>query len=222
MIEPTRCRGDPRTIMIKILKCTTVISRWTVHLHQPTTNDQCASQRLTTGSYNKLVPRKTGSFRLIEVLQMTITIEEDGTRNIVSITKLPGTIKKVRRATNLIQARRTSPKTRRQSVHWRGKTTAEQFADSQRECAVDRLVHHVGGGDDIPYAVCWYWIIPAVDTVELPEPIPKNFNYSLWTWNEEDWRFATLTKTGKRQQKMEGMGVIDIDWRQQCWEQNVK
>lgn len=55
-----------------------------MYLDQPAMTNS-ATERLETESYNKLMPPKTGLFKVIKVQPTTINIYENGSRNTVSI-----------------------------------------------------------------------------------------------------------------------------------------
>lgn len=59
-----------------------------IYFHQPAmaTTD---TERLSAESYNKLMHTKPGPFKVIEVSQTTITIDEDGIQNTICIHGAP-------------------------------------------------------------------------------------------------------------------------------------
>lgn len=44
---------------------------------------------------------------------------------------------------------------------WDGRSTAEEHPDKQSEYAVDRVVCHIGEGEDVRYITNWYGFMPA-------------------------------------------------------------
>lgn len=61
-----------------------------------------------------------------------------------------------------------------------GQTTAEEFVDPLHEFGVECILHHVGEGDNVLYAVRWYGYTLLGDTVEPPEHIPELFTTPYW------------------------------------------
>lgn len=105
---------------------------------------------------------------------MTITTDEDGIRNYVSIRRatLAPSAKYGKR--QLVYMPNEPVNERDDKVdEIGGQTTAEKVANAPCEYTVDCILHHVGEGDGVRYLVRWYGYASADDTVDPPEHIPN-------------------------------------------------
>lgn len=124
---------------------------------------------LANDLYSKLMPHKTGPFKVDEVSPPTITVEEDGIQNTVSIhlaTVVPSTILEQRQLEYTLYR----PVDNQDYIidEEARQTSSEEIANTFFEYSVDGIVFHVREGDIGRYVGCWYGYTPAKDTVEPP------------------------------------------------------
>lgn len=134
-----------------------------------------SAECLTTASYNQLMPSKTGHFQVVRVSPTTITIDQDGIRNTVSINR--STL-----APSTKYAKRQILYGPDEQVHkWAIKSTKvenrvlQKSPDALPECPVSRIVCHVGESDSVQYTLCWYGYTVEDDTSEPSEHINEHF-----------------------------------------------
>lgn len=151
-----------------------------INLSRPPITTSVA-QRLATETYNKVMPPNTERFKIIEVSRMTITIIEDGIPNTIAIYRDTLAAREKLTDRQLIYTPDEPGHKREDRLHeGRKETISENIIDAQGEYAVDRIVCHMGEGDNIGYAMQWYSYTPADNTVQPLGPIPEHSITSYW------------------------------------------
>ena len=124
----------------------------------------------------KLLPRSTGPYLVKSTTEDTVTIEQDGLQNVVSIDRVsmapsgPVTRPRVRDVT-------ADPEGPHTDTAEDDNNVAEP--DSV-EYAIDRIVTHRPDKDGMYYRVRWYGYGPEEDTWEPEHHIPANFVTRYW------------------------------------------
>lgn len=118
---------------------------------------------------------------MIRLWPRTITIDEDGLRNPISLSRatlVPSTIFAEKQ---FVYSRDEPVDEGDEKLDKDGvQTTAEELADAPRKYAVDFIVSHAGEGDNFRYVMSSYGYAPADDMVEPPEYIPEYSVTRYW------------------------------------------
>lgn len=136
-----------------------------------------------TESYRKLLLAKTVPFCRVEVTPATVTIDEDCTCNNISVDRT--TVAPMARETPMEDNRTETDEkdAERQETHVGEKLLEkDNVANALCEYCVDRIVPHVGKGNNVKYVVHRYSYSPADDTVELPVYTPGQFINDIGAW----------------------------------------
>ena len=124
----------------------------------------------------KLLPKSTGPFLVTKANADTVTIEEDGLQNTVSIDRVwkdeSSTANPVRESEREVSADPEGP---------HGDELIEEDPEMGPDhYAVDKIVGHEEGPTGMLYKIRWYGYSPRDDTMEPEENIPTNFIRRYW------------------------------------------
>lgn len=134
------------------------------------------TEHLATESFNKLMPLEPGPFKVVEVSPTTVTIDEDGIHDTVRIVR-PTLAPPASFAGGKLVYTTYQPVDERNNKvdEGGGQTTAEEIFYKLHKYAADRIVLHIGEGENVRYVVRWNSYIYADDTVDSTKHIPEHF-----------------------------------------------
>lgn len=120
--------------------------------------------------YNKIQARTAESFLIVSLQKNTITIDEDGIANTVCIhgvAHAPAITKQTQRATTSVQPEIDSSKDSTPSKAYDKDTDKDEYV-------FERIVSHIGEGNNFRYVVRWYGYRSTNGTVEPAHHKPQN------------------------------------------------
>lgn len=173
-----------------------------VFVEKPTllATSEVSADAYTNRTYNKLQQRTMGPFCFISVRRHTVTIDEHGIPNTVSIDRvthaLAVTTRPSANANELPNATNSPSKMNahgagqhKQYSQQRQKPTQASHAtrlrnsgpqQSTNEYVVDKIVRQIGMAKDVKFVVLWYGYKPSEDTIKPADHIPQHFITRYW------------------------------------------
>lgn len=140
-----------------------------------------APERLATDSYSKLMPPETVPFKILKLSPTTVTIDEDGVRNSISINQAT-LAPSAKFAERQFIYKTVSPanEPREKVKKGRGKTNVEELDDVPGEYTVHCIVQQFAEHRNVKDVGLWYSYTAASDTVRAPEHGPEHFITRCW------------------------------------------
>lgn len=131
------------------------------------------AEAMSKWACNKLQPQTAGPFKTITVQEKTLTIDEDGILYTVSadrVTRAPDTTN-----TNCHQLHENL-----QHVVFLQQESIRKDAPRGQEFMVQKIVRHIGTGQETKDVVRWYGYSSSQDTVGLPDHLLTHFITRYW------------------------------------------
>ena len=160
------------------------------------------SEKLAKRKRYKLMFKKTGPFKIVATDSHTVTIDEDGLHNTVSIDRIspaptdesttaeqitePAHRPTTNQHSDVTDDNTSSPPenvTQGQRTNEESSAPGPEFSDNPAEpeqYAVEKIIGHKGNRRNRRYVVRWYGYSSDFDTVEPPSNIPQHFITRYW------------------------------------------
>lgn len=175
--------------------------------------DLSAAERLVPELYNKLLPFKTGPYKAIKILSMTVMIDEHRIRNNVSIDW--GALAQLRKiAERHENTQQTKPSMNRWNHEWRGKP-ANGKQTSWRALGTYCPSHWESCGYWRQHQVCFAVVrlYTGWRYSWVAQRHTLKYYHSPQAWSAEKWHNVTTRWSKTGQQEKKGTEVADIGWK---------